>query len=256
MSKSYRYDPDAEEPCRPSWERRDDAASLGEAWPDGEEARPVRVRRRKAELVCGPATPERAMEMMKDRIDTVLSTLEKRRIFAPHEKEDYAQILNIHICRMLPFYDPGRRGWNDRTASLLRYLNVCVDSAVANIVKHCMTRKCNVTTHVPIQKATVDEEEDDDSTPLPYSCNPFRDPRRYFDELWLHMDLEVLAGMLTEEGRIALDMRLCGCTYPEIAEGINSRLHLDVDRFHVMNVTMEGVRRAALKCGFRPRQRR
>lgn len=255
MSKSYRYDPDAEEPSRPSWERRDDATSLGEVWPDGEDAaRPVRVRRRKAELVCGPATPERAMEMMKDRIDTVLSTLEKRRIFAPHEKEDYAQILNIHICRMLPFYDSGRRGWNDRTASLLRYLNVCVDSAVANIVKHCMTRKCNVFNNaMPVLEA-CDDEDDDDGAPaiLPFSDNPFRDPRRYLEELCLRMDVEVLFGMLTEEERIALDMRIQGYTFPEIADEINDRLHLGVDRFHVMNVTMEGVRRAARKCGFEP----
>ena len=167
----------------------------------------------------------------------------------PFEKDDYTQILNIHICRTLPLYEPGRTGWKDREASLLRYLNVVVDSAVADIVKHCMTKKCNVNTKIPIQDES-DEEEDEEVESLTPARNPYRDPRRYMEELWLRMDVEAMMEMMTPEERIALRMRLDGCTYPEIADGINARLKLGVDRFHVMNVTMEGVRRVARKCGF------
>ena len=255
MSRSYRYDPDGGEQPRQSWERQNVADCLGDIWPEeNAPARPKRRRRREKASSCEAATPERAMEMMRDRIDTVLSTLVDRRIFPPHEKEDYTQILNIHICRMLPFYEPGRKGWNDRSASLLRYLNVCVDSAVANIVKHCATRKCSVFNNaMPVLEACEDEDDDEGAQAiLPFSDNPFRDPRRYLEELCLRMDVEVLFGMLTEEERIALDMRIQGCTFPEIADEINNRLDLGVDRFHVMNVTMEGVRRAARKCGFEP----
>lgn len=254
MSRSYRYSPDGDE-HRPSWKRPVESASLGEIWPNGD-ARPRKQRKlRQAKTgFCGPVKPEQAMELMRDRVDTVLATLIDRRIVPPFEKEDYAQILNIQICRMLPFYEPGRTGWNDREASLLRYLNVVVDSAVADIVRHCAAKKSQILgTAVPVQEASDnDEEEDGDSISLPYSHNPYRDPRRHMEELWLRMDLESLSKMLTEEERITLDMRVQGNTYPEIVEELNARLRLGVDRFHVMNVTMDGIRKAAIKCGFEP----
>lgn len=257
MGKTYRYNPEGGCESRPSWKRSEDTASLGEMWPkDGAPARPKRKRAKKATGGFGSVTPEQAMDMMRDRIATVLSTLIHRRILPPHEKDDYTQILNIHICRMLPFFEPGRKGWKDQIASLLRYLNVVVDHAVANIVKHCMTRKrCILKNAMPVEEACEDEEEDDENEGqaiLPYSNNPFRDPHGYMEELWLRMDVETLLGMLTEEERIALEMRIQGYTYPEIADETNYRLHLGVDRFHVMNVTMDGIRKAARKCGFEP----
>ena len=255
MSRSYRYDPDGGEQPRQSWERQNVADCLGDIWPEeNAPARPKRRRRREKASSCEAATPERAMEMMRDRIDTVLSTLVDRRIFPPHEKEDYTQILNIHICRMLPFYEQGRTGWNEREASIRRYLNVLVDSAVADIVRHCMANKSQIlATAVPVQEADDDDEDEDGhSVSMPYSRNPYRNPRRNMEALWIRMDIEVLMEMLTEEERVTLDLRIQGFTYPEIANKLNSRLSLGVDRFHVMNVTMEGVRRAALKCGFVP----
>ena len=255
MSKSYRYNPEDEEVSNvPSWERPDEAFSVGEMWP-GEEAS-ARPRRRKTVRTAdphAPATPEEAIDLMKDRVDTILSTLVQRGLFPPHEKEDYAQILNIHICRTLPLYDPGRTGWNNRAASLRRYLNVVVDSAVANIVKHCRTRKVTAMAAMPLPDEDGGDECDD--TGRPCGGNPYRNHRRYMEGLWLRMDLEVLSRMLTDEERIALEMRLRDFTYPEIADETNARLHLGVDRFHVMNVTMEGVRRAARRCGFSPRGR-
>ena len=58
--------------------------------------------------------------------------------------------------------------------------------------------------------------------------------------------------MLTPEQRIALNLRMEGYTYPEIADEVSRILGVKVDRFHIMMVTMEYIRKAARKCGFAP----
>lgn len=254
MGKTYGYNPKEEAVTnRPSWERLDGECDFEEHAPKPKK----RKRRSRQQDFRGPVTPEQAMEMMRDRIDTALSNLMGRRIVPPSEKEDYTQILNVQICRMLPFYSPERTGWNERAASLRRYLNVVVDSAVADIVRHCMANKSQIlASAVPVQEADDDEEDEDGiSASLPCLLNPYRESRRHMENLWLRMDLEVLSAMLTEEERMTLAMRFQGYTYPEIVDALNSRLQLGVDRFHVMNVTMAGIRRAAIKCGFEASER-
>lgn len=255
MSKSYRYDPDEGGYAdRPSWER-DRRDGFSDAFQTGDVEDPVktsRTRKHKADAKDNPyppMSPEWAMELMKERVHMVLSGIVKRGHIAPHEKDDYTQILNLHICRMLPFYDPDRTGKSKRTASVRRYLNVVIDSAVANIVRLSeLHRKTLPTCPIP---ELEDEDNREDERP---ECegNPFRDHRKCMEELWIKMDLEVLDMKLSEEERLALKLRWEGCTFPEIVDAINAELGIRVDRYHVMNVTMENIRRAARELDITP----
>ena len=248
MSKSYRYDPDEGGFGKhPRWRRRDAGAEPG---PDGESSGGDLLPEDVASAGGTPAlSPERAMELMKGRIDTVLSTLARRGVIAWHEKEDYAQILNVHICRMVPFYDPERTGWNERRTSALRYLNVVVDSAVASMVRHSMFRRRTMPT-VPIPEFRDEGDGDDGRTPC--DLTPYEDRRRPFDTLWIGMDIEAMAARMGAEERIAFLRRLEGYTLSEVADCINAALGTSVDRFHVMNVTMEKVRKTVRDCGYGP----
>lgn len=258
MSRSYRYDPDeGGEESRPSWKRQKDAAefeslseSFEDAFDENQQPKKAKGKRRTPPGGTSALSPEWAMELMKDRIDTVLSTLARRHVIAWHEKDDYAQILNIHICRMVPFYDPERTGWNERKTSALRYLNVVVDSAVSSIVRHSMFLKRAMPT-VPMPELVDDEDREDERTLC--DLTPYEDNRRPFETLWLEMDIETIAAKMTGEERIAFLMRLEGCTFSEVADGINAALGTSVDRFHVMNVVMEKVRKTVKDCGYGPK---
>lgn len=258
MSKSYRYDPEeGGAGKRPRWKRNEDAAESG-ALPEspveasGENRQPKKARGKRGVPQEGASglSPEWAMELMKGRINTVLSTLARRGVIAWHEKEDYEQILNIHICRMAPFYDSERTGWNERKTSALRYLNVVVNSAVASIVRHSMFRRRAMPT-IPIPPLRDEEDRDDDA--MPCDLTPYEDRRRPFDTLWLGMDIDTMAAKMEAEERMAFFGRLEGCTFAEVADGINAALGTSVDRFHVMNVTMEKVRKTVRDCGYGPK---
>lgn len=251
MSRSYRYDPDGEAfSGRPSWERGDEDFGCG--LDEEGEGMVRRSRPRKARQVAPvhpPMSEEWAMEVVAPTIAKELRGLAERKIIALHEVEDYTQILNVHVCRVLPLYDSGHVGGNGKPASVERYLNVAVCSAVTDIVRTAMTRKsCLPTAQMPDPVGGEERECDrkcSDNHYVSDGCRSIRD-------LWFRMDLETLCMMLTREERITTSLRVQGYTYPEIAEEVSEALGVSVDRFHIMNVTMERIRKAARKCGFVP----
>ena len=103
---------------------------------------------------------------------------------------------------------------------------------------------------VPIGPLEGDEDGGDRSKDC--EGEPFSDRCRCFRDLWFRMDFETLRLMLGDEELLALDLRLDGLSYADVADEMSRRLGVNVDRFHIMNVTMKGVRKAALKCGFEP----
>lgn len=249
MSKSYRYDPDeGGYSNRPSWER-----TLQDEWdcgtpPEREEGQTVRRRRNpkrgEEQPAPAPMTPEWAMELMRKRVESVVGNLAARGIIAGHECEDYVQILNIHICQILPQYDAERVGADGRKASVRRFLSVSIDNAVANIKMRIARLRQNLPIF-PMQDYLDDGGDDGASDVLSDGC-------RDVSQLCLCMDVRTLLGMLSAEGRLALTLRFAGFSFNEIADEMRSRLGITADRFHVMNVTMEAVRREARKCGFIP----
>ena len=251
MSKSYRYDPDGgENSKRLSWERPNGEVGF---WEGEMDLKPIRRRKpgrgKKQTLSCPPMSEEWAIEIMAPYVAKELNGLAARKIIAPHEVEDYTQILNVHICRMLPLYDEDRAGENGKKATVKRYLTVAVNSAVADIVRLTMSKKsCLPMVPMPELKDDGDREGEgkcSDNHWVSDGCRSVRD-------LWFRMDLAVLSSMLTPEERIATNLRVRGYTYPEVAKEVSRILGINVDRFHVMNVTMERVKKAARKCGFVP----
>ena len=249
MSRSYRYNPDDTSVSNcPAWERTNSYGDLGEATG---EARPARrsTRRKKSTPIHPPMSEEWAMELMAPNILGGLSGLAERSIIAPHEIDDYTQILNAHICRILPLYDEEHVGKRGVTASVERYLTVAVNSALTDIAKLALSRKATLPV-VPMPTLADDEDIEDESK---CSDNHYvSDNCRSIKDLWFRMDVAVLSEMLTPEQRIALNLRMEGYTYPEIADEVSRILGVKVDRFHIMMVTMEYVRKAARKCGFAP----
>ena len=253
MSRSYRYNPDDDsEQSRPAWERGEvDRRSDDELDFGCVVATPLKRRRAGTRSRCEPApmTPEWAVELMRARVSAVVDLLVVGGVIARHEYEDYTQIINAHICRILPLYDGERRNAKGRKAGAERFLSVAVDNVAKNIKKHVALRRKNVPT-VPIGPL----EGDDDGGDGAKDCEgePFSDRCKCFRDLWFRMDLETMKLMLGDEELLALDLRLDGLSYAEVAGEVSRRLGVNVDRFHIMNVTMRGVRKAALKCGFEP----
>ena len=253
MSRSYRYDPEeAEFQSRPSWERPDEDFALGEIWPDEEESAAPKRKPRKGKKKASfhpPMSEEWAMDVMAPYVAKELNGLAERNIIAPHEVEDYTQILNIHICRMLPLYDEEHVGENGKTANVERYLTVAVNSAVTDIVRLATSKK-SCLPMVPMPELRDDEDHEGET-----KCSDnhwVSDGCRSIRDLWFRMDLAVLSEMLTPEERLATNLRIQGYTFPEVAEEVSRILGVEVDRFHIMNVTMERVKKAARKCGFIP----
>ena len=250
MSRSYRFDKDENAISnRPSWERHDEDMDFAD---EPVEMRSVHRRKKqkgKGAISHPPMSEEWAMELMAPFVSSELRGLAERRIIAPHEIEDYTQILNVHICRMLPLYDEERTGENGKNASVKRYLTVAVNSAVTDIVRNAMSRKSNLPL-VPMPELVDDETRENETK---CSDNAYiSDQCRSVRDLWFRMDLAVLSEMLTPEERVTLNLRIMGYTYPEVAMEVSRILCVQVDRFHIMNVTMERIRKAARKCGFVP----
>ena len=113
------------------------------------------------------------------------------------ETIDYTQIINAHICRILPLYDGERRNAKGRKAGAERFLSVAVDNVAKNIKKHVALRRKNVPT-VPIGPL----EDDDDGGDGAKDCEgePFSDRCRCFRDLWFRMDFETLKLMLVMIG--------------------------------------------------------
>ena len=252
MSRSFRYNPEEEAfENAPSWERPDEGYGDDELDFGDVVAKPRKRRRKDKSAKAGlvPMTPEWALELMKDRVLAVVDLLAVRNIIARHECDDYAQIINMHICRILPDYDGERKNAKGRKAGVERYLSVAIDNVAKNIKKHVASRRKNLPT-MPIIE--VDDEDEDDENKKECEGEAFCDRCRSIKDLWFRMDYETLLRMLTREERLTLAFRIEGFTYPEIAEKVSLRLGVTVDRFHIMNVTMERIRTAARKCGFVP----
>ena len=196
-------------------------------------------------------SPEAAIALMRPKVRMELSSLAKQGIIAPHEKQDFEQILNMHICRMLPSYDPERTGHDGRKASPRRYLNYVVHNALSDIVRHKMARKRAIPT-IPMPLLEDDVAGDDERQEL--DLEPYTDKRRPHDTLTLKMDLETIAERLTPAERITLRMRIEGYSFAEIARAVNARLNTAIDRFHVMNVLLRKVAKALSEAGYAPQK--
>lgn len=254
MSRSYRYNADEEAVSnRPSWERPDEGRSLGGVWPGEEEAweKPRRKPRKAKKPTAShpPMSEAWAIERMAPLISKELRGLAARGVIAPHEIEDYTQILNVHVCRMLPLYDEEHVGQTGKKADVVRYLTIAVNSAVTDIVRRALTRKsCLPTSLMP---ELHDDEDRKDET----KCSDnhwISDGCRSIRDLVFRMDLAVLSEMLTPEERTATNLRIMGYTFPEVAAEVSRILGISVDRYHIMNVTMPRVQKVARKCGFIP----
>ena len=255
MSKSYRYNPDeGGYENRRSWVRPDEEAGF-----DAEEevihSSPQRKKKRKAkhsspEAQYAPMSPEWAIELMKERVGAVLDLLEKRRIIAPHERDDYMQEMNIRIWQALPHYDENRTDEGGNPVAIETFLSTVINNTEKNIKMITARRRKNVPVVPFLELGGGDECEDEDGKDC--EGNPFKDHRRYMEALWLKMDMESLSEMMGREERLTLFLRLAEFTYPQIAEEVSARLGRTVDRFHVMNVTMPEIRRKARSCGFEP----
>lgn len=246
MGKTYGFDPREEAVTnRPSWERSDGDCDFEEYAP-----KPKKLKRKaKSSASPAPMTPEWAIELMRDRVGSSLDLLVVQNVIPRHEFEDYEQIINAHICRILPTYDGNRKGSLGRTSGVERFLWVAVDNVVKNIKTYVARRRKNLPTMPMIE---VDDDDEDEDTKKDCEGESFSDHCKNFKELWLRMDVEVLMRMLNTEERTVLALRLDGLTYPEIVEELKAGGNAGIDRFHVMNVTMEGIRKAARKCGFVP----
>ena len=163
MSRSYRYNPDDDSAqSRPAWERGEGSRRSDDELDFGCVVATPLKRRRTGTSRCEPApmTPEWALELMRGRVSAVVDLLVVGGVIARHEYEDYAQIINAHICRILPLYDGERRNAKGRKAGVERFLSFAVDNVVKNIKKHVARRRRNVPT-VPIGPLEGDEDGGD-----------------------------------------------------------------------------------------------
>ncbi len=258
MSKSYRYDPDADGYADgPSWERNNDAAGFAddEQYEVCDEATVSRKRARRKRSEANPhppMTPEWAIELMKDKVTMTVGTLLSQRVIQPYEREDYVQQFNILVWNLLSQYDPERSDENGCKAGVERFLSVAIDNTAKNVKMRVARRRRNVPVvpFIDLGDGGDDDGEDNDRTPC--EGNPFKDHRRYMETLWLNMDLEVLSRRLTMEERLTLACRLADFTYQEIAEYVSDKLGVKVLRYHIMENTMISLRKKARECGFEP----
>ena len=127
MSRSYRYNPDGDSAqSRPAWERGEGSRRSDDELDFGcVVATPLKRRRAGTRSRCEPApmTPEWAVELMRARVSAVVDLLVVGGVIARHEYEDYTQIINAHICRILPLYDGERRNAKGRKAGAERFLD-------------------------------------------------------------------------------------------------------------------------------------
>lgn len=238
MSRSYRYDPDGDAAQgRPTWERGREAA---------EPCPPTPPPPSGAEDAM---TPDQAVRRMRRRVRHVVEALICEDAIARSEREDYASIINAHICRVLPFYDPDRAADDGGKASLVHYLYVAVDYAASNIRK--MSRRLK-RRRVACPIASPDDEGRVDPGCVSTEDVRLSDGCRSVRDLWFRMDAQALFAMLLGEERLCVRMRLDGCSNTEVAEEISRRFGTDVDRQHVERTLLRHIQEKARKCGFLP----
>lgn len=264
MSKSYRYDPDADGYAdRPSWERKSDAGFVEDGasvdFGDGTPVPKKRAGRKGREAnPHPPMTPEWAIELMKGKVSMTVGALVSQRVIPPHEREDYVQEFNILVWNALPQFDPGRVDESGNRVGVERFLSVAIENAARNVKMRVARRRKNVPL-VPFLglgdgeggDADIDADGGNDDA-LPCDASPYKSHRRFMEALWVRMDLESLSRRLTREERLTLSCRLAEFTYQEIAEYVSDRMGVGVLRFHVMGTTMPSLRRKARACGFEP----
>lgn len=238
MSRSYRYDPDGEAAGgRPSWER-----GRGGSEPEMPPEPPSRG-------ADDALTPEQAVRRMKRRVRHVVEMLVCEDAIARSEREDYASIINAHICRVLPFYDPDREAEDGGKSSLVHYLHVAVDYAASNIRKMSRRLKrrgiaCPIASPDDEGRVAPGSVSTEDAC-LSDGCRSVRD-------LWFRMDAGTLFEMMVREERLCVKMRLDGYSNTEVAEEISRRFGTAVDRLHVERTLLKHIQDKARKCGFFP----
>ena len=254
MSRSYRYNADEEAVSnRPSWERSDEGRSLGEVWPNEEEAweKPKR-KPLKAKKPAGaqPASREAwAVERMKKRVSRVVDGLVADGAIAANEREDFTSIINAHICRVLPCYDPDLVSEDGEKCSLVHYLRVAVDYVACNIRKMSQRHKRK---GVACPIAAEGEEADGSAGRVAVDDVRLSDGCRSIRDLVFRMDVRTLFEMLLPEERLCVKMRLDGYSNTEIADEISRRFKVTIDRLHVERTLLKHIQGKARKCGFFP----
>lgn len=238
MSRSYRYDPEEDsESRRPSWRRKEECVAF-----DQPQAMPSAVAK-------DILTPERAIKRMKRRVRHVVEMLVCEDAIAANEREDYASIINTHICRVLPFYDPDRVSEDGEKSSLVHYLHVAIDYAASNIRK--MSRRLKRKGIVcPI--ASPDDEGKVAAGSISTEDACLSDRCRSVRDLWFRMDVRTLFSMMVVEERLCVRMRLDGYSNTEVADELNRRFGSAVDRLHVERTLLKHIQDKARMCGFYP----
>ena len=238
MSRSYRYDPDEDaEARRPSWERREESVAF-----EPPQARPQRG-------AGDVLTPERAVKRMKRRVGHVVEMLVCEDAIGPGEREDYTSIINAHIRRVLPFYDPDYVSEDGEKSSLVHYLHVAIDYAASNIRK--MSRRLK-RKGVSCPIASPDDEGKVAAGSISTEDACLSDRCRSVRDLWFRMDVRTLFSMLVVEERLCVRMRLDGYSNTEVAEELNRRFASEVDRLHVERTLLKHIQDKARQCGFIP----
>ena len=244
MGKSFRYNPDDESFEDRGFERRR-AKSRWEGPQDGCEAEA-------AIAACkgfSAPTPEWAIERMKKRVRHVVDVLAFDGIIPRSECEDYVSIFNKHICRVLPFYDPGHVSDDGERSSLVHFLHVAVDNVASNVRK--MSRRLKRRhTDCPIVSSEDEREKHGGAVCAEDRC--LSDQCRNVRDLWFKMDVKTLFSMLLPEERLCVRMRMEGYSNTEVAEEISIRFEKTVDRLHIERTMLKRIQKAARKCGFFP----
>lgn len=236
MSKSYRYDPDGEE--RGAEKRR-------------------RAGRRKQKEGNGANAAQVdgfdlawAVDRMKEHISFIVGRLVEHGLIEEDEREEYTAMFNATVCEAGTQYDPDRKGEaSGKTASPVHFMTMMVDSKLANVMDYLAYRRWTL----KFQAITDDEEKTQGDCAFIWSGDKrLSDARRWRERIELRLDVETLFGMLSEEERMTLAMRLEGYTDIEIAEAITMTLHRPCDRFRVMRTYGAHIRQKARLCGFLP----
>ncbi len=238
MSRTYRYDP------------------------DGGAARPARKRDRSMPGILFDSTDEyawrpeggasvsaeEAIRLMKPRVDFMVDLLVGDGYIAEHEREDFASIVNCHIWRVLPGYDPDRVGSNGRKAGIGRYLTVCVNSVVMNIRQY-LSRKKRRAAVVPCSDVF---EKCEASGGAWTGGDLFGDRCRSAERMTFCMDVDTLFSMLGRLERESLRLRIEDWPLGDVADALTALTGRRVTRRMLYTGALRRIRAAALKCGFEP----
>lgn len=233
MSKSYRYDPEAESGRGCGESRGDGGWRRGRRRGEGGKARSAAV----------PETPtlEWAVAKMGRHIEFEAERLVTDGIIPLCEKEDAMSVMRVALIAALPRYDAERVAQDGETCGIVHFLTVVVDNAMHKM-RRFHSRLCRTGETIPLPAA----EPDGAGAFGPDEGSPFFGRCRSVRVADFRMDVETLRGMLTAVEREAFDLLLEEQSYVAIAKKFG------ISESWFRRSVLSGIRRKAVKCGFVP----